>query len=98
MIYYNWLDGTHRSQTAANSGFAHYRSLNLPDNVVRRLSGAGYVASLLHAASGGPTSEALDGFNILGVGLWDPADKDYLTRDVQPGLHGGADPLSSHER
>ena len=88
----NWLVGTHRSQTAANGGFAHYRSLNLPDNVVRRLSGAGYVASLLHAASGGPTSETLGGFNILGVGLWDPADKDYLRGMFNPDCMAGRTP------
>ena len=89
----NWLIGTHRSQTAANSGFAHYRSLNLPDNVVRRLSGAGHVASLLHAASGGPTSETLEADSTsLASGCGTPTDKDYLRGMFNPDCMAGRTP------
>ncbi len=88
----NWLIGTHRSQTATNIGLSHYRSLNLPDNVVRRLSGAGQVATLLHAARGASAPESAEAYQILGVGLWDPDDKDYLRAMFNPDCMAGRTP------
>ena len=50
------------------------------------------MATLLHAASGGPTPESVDGYKILGVGLWDPEDKDYLRGLFNPDCMVGRTP------
>ncbi len=93
----NWLIGTHRSQTAANIGLAHYRSLNLPDNVVRRLSGAGQVAALLHAALGGAAPGETETYKILGVGTVGPGRQGLPAGHVQPGLHGRPNAVPRHQ-
>ena len=90
-----WLIGNHHTKIANSTGLAHYRSLHHPDNVVRKISGAGTVASQLYDARLGVEGYE---YGLICLGLWHPDDQEYMTLSFKPQYADRSDTLSTINR
>jgi len=84
----HWVTTIHRSPTSSRTG-AQYRAIPTLDSATQELSAAGRVARVLHRASIGNTTRFCD---VLGVGLWHPADTEILTGMLEPRTNQGQTP------
>ena len=85
----HWVTSIHRSPTASRTGRAHHRSLHRPDNTVQALCGAGRTASILHEA----LVEDKQFCEVVGIGVWHPADTNALATMLDPKANIGKTPF-----
>lgn len=78
----HWVTGIHRSSTASRKGHTHLRSLHGLNSIVEAFCGAGRTAALLYSIKR----------KIIGIGIWNKDDTEYLKDMFNPDNIKGHNP------
>jgi len=87
----HWITGQHRTTTSSRTSDDYCRVLSSPDSNIQSLCGAGLVASILSSpqTSADHAPPVPPNFEVWGLGLWHPADRQVLEQMLNPAFTNG---------